>query len=346
MLLIDAPPVIAARDNPVPTFLPERTIKVLYVGADPEPVDLLCSRRTTEADTVYEVTLSDALPSERLPSGEIDVIVLDLETPDQGGLADFLLSRDGIPEVPLVVLVASGQARLAVHALGSGAVDALRKSDLTAPLLACSLRHAIERHRLQAILGSVAVDPLTGLYNRRSFLLLAEQSVRFLPRTCGLMLLFANLVGLHRINRQFSYREGDRALVRSSQALTSIFRKSDIIARAGDSLFSVLATDVGPAQSAALVMRLREALEKCNPARSTSAPLTYRIGFRCAKPTVRLSLGAFWGQALEAVECSRDSVTAPAAPPASPTIPPLSGRGSESVSRGWWRRSAIRPASA
>ena len=57
------------------------------------------------------------------------------------------------------------------------------------------------------------VDDLTGLYNRRGFLTLAEQELKLANRLKrGMFLLFADLDDLKGINDNFGHQEGDRAL--------------------------------------------------------------------------------------------------------------------------------------
>jgi diguanylate cyclase (GGDEF)-like protein len=87
-------------------------------------------------------------------------------------------------------------------------------------------------------------DELTGLYNRRGLLTLAEQQVRVAARERrGFTLLFADLDGLKAINDRHGHAAGDRAIVDAAALLRATFREADVIARLGGDEFVVLLPD-------------------------------------------------------------------------------------------------------
>ena len=97
----------------------------------------------------------------------------------------------------------------------------------------------------EEILTLSLTDPLTGLYNRRGFLALAEQQLKIATRTkIGLLLLFADLDGMKWINDNLGHKKGDEALMEAANVLKKVFRDADIIARVGGDEFSVLAVGV------------------------------------------------------------------------------------------------------
>ncbi len=109
------------------------------------------------------------------------------------------------------------------------------------------------------------VDQLTGLSNRRGFLLLAEQQLRIANRTKrGILLLFADLDGMKRINDTLGHREGDLALAETAEVLRQTFRESDIIARIGGDEFAIVAIEAEKDSAEILVRRLRENLAARN----------------------------------------------------------------------------------
>ena len=87
-------------------------------------------------------------------------------------------------------------------------------------------------------------DELTGLYNRRGFLSLAEEQIKL---ACSgrreLLVVFADVDGLKAINDQHGHSEGDRALRKAAEVLTAVFRDTDVVARLGGDEFAVLALD-------------------------------------------------------------------------------------------------------
>jgi len=112
-------------------------------------------------------------------------------------------------------------------------------------LLKRAVRCAAQQYVLQAAMGNLALtDELTGLYNRRGFMVLAERQLKVSRRSGrGLLLFFMDLDGLKKINDSFGHSEGDRALKHSAQALEKTFRDSDVISRLGGDEFAVLAIE-------------------------------------------------------------------------------------------------------
>ena len=83
-------------------------------------------------------------------------------------------------------------------------------------------------------------DQLTGIYNRRGFLSLADHQLRIAKRNkTGLYLLYLDLNNLKVINDQYGHKEGDKALRQIAQILKNTYRESDVIARIGGDEFAI-----------------------------------------------------------------------------------------------------------
>ena len=94
------------------------------------------------------------------------------------------------------------------------------------------------------------VDELTGLYNRRGFVALAEQQRRLAERTKrDMFLVFADVDRLKAVNDKLGHTRGDMLLIDTANALRRTFRNSDITARIGGDEFVALllqADGIGP----------------------------------------------------------------------------------------------------
>lgn len=87
-------------------------------------------------------------------------------------------------------------------------------------------------------------DELTGLYNRRGFLTLAEQQIkleRHEGTARGLTLMFADMDGLKTINDVHGHEAGSDAIEALSRIFKAALRDSDIVARWGGDEFVILA---------------------------------------------------------------------------------------------------------
>ncbi|MBI3959677.1 MAG: response regulator [Chloroflexi bacterium] len=93
----------------------------------------------------------------RLGEGDIDVVLLDLNLPDSRGLETLIGARAWAPAMPIIVLTGLDDEETAIQAVAQGAQDYLIKGDLNPPLLARTLRYAIERQRLKTSVDRSAV---------------------------------------------------------------------------------------------------------------------------------------------------------------------------------------------
>lgn len=100
----------------------------------------------------------------------------------------------------------------------------------------------IERRKAQALVTEWSIrDELTGLYNRRGFLIFAEERMRLAQRNhAGMWMVCADLDYLKRINDTFGHAEGDKVMIRAAEVLKASFRDSDIVARIGGDEFAAL----------------------------------------------------------------------------------------------------------
>ena len=123
-----------------------------------------------------------------------------------------------------------------------------------------------DRKRTEEEIRSISVtDQLTGLYNRRGFLTLAEQQLKFSDRNQSDMLLFfADLDGMKWINDTLGHEEGDRALIDVAGILKETFRSSDIIARMGGDEFAILAIDTTGIYPEVMMTRLQNQIDTHN----------------------------------------------------------------------------------
>jgi diguanylate cyclase (GGDEF)-like protein len=107
-------------------------------------------------------------------------------------------------------------------------------------------------------------DELTGLHNRRGFLLAAEHYLSLARREeRQTLLFFLDLNGLKRINDTFGHDMGDQSLRDMAAILKKTFRDSDILGRVGGDEFVVLVS-MDEAHGALTNIRLRERMTTFN----------------------------------------------------------------------------------
>ena len=134
-------------------------------------------------------------------------------------------------------------------------------------------------------------DELTGLYNRRGFLLLGTHNVRLALRSeQPLFLFFADVDGLKQTNDDCGHVQGDALLIGCAEVLKMTFRESDIISRIGGDEFAILASGNSNESRGAVLNRLRSSIELMN--RDVLAPhkLSLSVGVATFDPLNPVSL--------------------------------------------------------
>ena len=159
-------------------------------------------------------------------------------------------------------------------------------------LLMRAVRCAAKQYMLQAELGNLALtDELTGLYNRRGFMALAERQWKLGRRSGrGMLLFMMDVDGLKQINDSFGHFEGDRALKRTTDVLKETFRDSDVVARLGGDEFAVLAVEADGHSEATIKTRLFECLKSIS-AEQSRYKISLSIGLARFDPSSRTTIG-------------------------------------------------------
>ncbi|HVH68300.1 MAG TPA: GGDEF domain-containing response regulator [Gemmatimonadales bacterium] len=222
---------------------------------------------------------------DRLARGGVDVVLLAMSLSARRGFDMFNELRNLAPGVPFLFLSDAEDERHGLEAVRAGAQDVLVTGRLDSVSLARALRHAIERNRLHAALLDMAlVDELTGLYNRRGFLTLATRDLRLARRSNETLLVaFADLDDLKRVNDTSGHSVGDRALRDTALLLRQTFRDSDLVARIGGDEYAVLVRHAKPESEDILAERLRRQLREFNRRADRPYRLSISLGFAAHK---------------------------------------------------------------
>jgi two-component system, cell cycle response regulator len=219
------------------------------------------------------------LAAERISMDSTDVLLLDLGSKDQQCRTCVQAARCAAPDIPMVVLADYDDEFLALEALRQGVQDFLSKEQLDRSNLVRALKYSIERHRLQKNLHDLSLrDDLTGLYNRRGFMALAEQHLRMLQRRGLALLIYIDLDDLKLINDTHGHLEGNRALIVTANVLRNCFRQSDILARLGGDEFCVLMTDAGQDSAEQVRKRLNSRIDFINGLTSWNFRISLSVG--------------------------------------------------------------------
>lgn len=149
------------------------------------------------------------------------------------------------------------------------------------PVIFSVVQDIRDRKAMEQNLVAVSLrDELTGLYNRRGLLTLAEQELKLAARLpVSLVLIFMDFDSLKGINDRYGHSEGDRALRDTTTILRRTFRESDILSRIGGDEFVILAHLSPQMTVTRLLERLEDELAKENQQERRLYRLSFSIGF-------------------------------------------------------------------
>jgi len=145
-----------------------------------------------------------------------------------------------------------------------------------------------------------ALDPLTGIFNRRTFFDLAlRQYALHARQQRSLALLMIDLDHFKRINDTYGHRKGDQALRAVADRIADEVRQGDIFARIGGEEFCLLLPDTDAAGARHVANKLCLALNGIllNPA-DPATQLTASIGVASGIPQP----GASWNQLFDSAD--------------------------------------------
>jgi two-component system, cell cycle response regulator len=247
-----------------------------------------------ESPSIEEITVVERIRDciRLIDDQLVDLILLDLSLPDSSGLNGFHRLRAHSSEIPIIILTGFADIRIAEEAVRSGAHDYLVKGELEGNLLLHAVQYSVLRHAFRSDLEELSLrDPLTSLYNRRGFRLLAEQSLRLAKRNAReSVLLIADMNDLKEINDTYGHAAGDLALQAAARSFTPALRDSDIVARLGGDEFVALAVEAQPPGISSLLERVDTQLEMENQKLNMALPLSLSIGATPFDPSESPSL--------------------------------------------------------
>jgi len=161
----------------------------------------------------------------------------------------------------------------------------------------------LELERTNERLRSLSLtDELTGLNNRRGFMILANGLLKFSRRANHpLCLMYIDMDSLKQINDTFGHAHGDTALTHFAHILTETFRDSDVIARMGGDEFAVLTIDATEGSLAIIQARLQSNVDAHNLVSMSGYSLSFSLGIIRVDLNITFTVEALLAQADDAM---------------------------------------------
>jgi two-component system, cell cycle response regulator len=260
----------------------EKKLRVLLAEGSPGEADAALRSLYPEEQAYLELTnvssVSTLIATLDIINPEVILLDLSLASPDP--LDSVRRIHRCAPEVPLVVIADTAGKHFAVRSLTQGAFDYLLQGFIDTKTLQRVLRAALERNTLGG-LADLLRDPVTGLYIKDGFLALGERAMEAAKnRKSTLVLLCLRVQNLAALRSKFGSGAVDGSLRDVAALMSSSFRRTDILARIGESQFAALAVDAVEPSAPVLCQRLEKRIEILNRAAGPSGLLELRKSAR------------------------------------------------------------------
>ncbi|MCF8033961.1 MAG: GGDEF domain-containing protein [Desulfarculaceae bacterium] len=187
--------------------------------------------------------------------GQRQLVRLPADLTVNGVLAEFR------PQEVLVDPVRYKSVPIGALVLASGepfGAEGLRNVELLRPALALALNNALAHERLQRL---AALDPLTGVFNRRFGLgRLREEFSRAVRDGSPLGVVMFDLDHFKKVNDTYGHLVGDRVLVHLAKLARTVMREGDVLVRYGGEEFLAILPAAALSDSQLVAERLRRLL--------------------------------------------------------------------------------------
>tara|TARA_B100001142_G_scaffold148724_1_gene149610 strand:+ start:125 stop:979 length:855 start_codon:yes stop_codon:yes gene_type:complete len=219
---------------------------------------------------------------------DVDVVLISEEIIDI--VSYNIIDREIVKNRNIPYLIINTSEKILMEAIHSNAQDVILMNNLDIDRAIWSILHSFERNKMINRLYEESIeDALTGLYNRRGFLTLAEDAIS-LMENLNYHILFIDLDKMKQINDEYGHNMGDNALQEASKILKSSFREGDIISRYGGDEFIVFVSDVGNEVIDKIKGRIDRNIKLLNESKKFRYTLALTVGHSRYNPDKKESL--------------------------------------------------------
>ena len=251
--------------------------KILVVD-DEEPTRKLIVDLLSQKGHQCETADNGRQALDNIMENKFDALITDIVMPEMDGITLTKEVSKHYQNLPVMVITGYTEEYSVETAIASGAQEFIKKPFSVSEFLLRFDKMMRDHEEEEALLALSLIDELTGLYNRRRFFVLTEQSLKLSIRTKKrLLLLFIDMDDLKWINDHHGHNEGDQALIDLANILKKTFRQSDIVARIGGDEFVVLSESTDESGQIVLT-RLYENIKDHNAKGARRYTLSVSVG--------------------------------------------------------------------
>ncbi len=235
--------------------------RVMIVDDSPQCVLVLSSMLRREGlEVSFALSGEEALDLMR--QQPVDVLLLDIDLEGMNGI-EVCRAVKREPEwsdTPIIFVTGHESEEVQLEALGAGGSDFISKPFSPAVTRARVRNQLAIKTMTDRLKNLAAVDPLTGLANRRQFDERFEQEwFRAMRDGSPLALIMLDVDHFKRYNDTYGHTRGDECLARLAGCMRqSARRASDLVARYGGEEFAIILPGMDAEQVVSWTRRLQE----------------------------------------------------------------------------------------
>ncbi len=184
-----------------------------------------------------ETTTSSQDALEYVAEKHFDVLITDIVMPGLDGFELAEKAKKLRPGMAVIIMTGFIDDFSYDKAMEAGASDFIKK-----PFTLSEMKMRLHHVTVQGKLHETSImDEHTGLYNRKGFLILADQQLKSAGRyKKAMVMLCAALDNLKAIDDAFGHLESTQALIDTAHIINTACRDADVIARVGENEFAAL----------------------------------------------------------------------------------------------------------
>jgi len=269
-------------------------LRVIIFDKDPQERWLIATYLRQETAREIETLETDRMSDIKIAveRGKADVVLIDMDTSDDGYWLDQILENQ---LAPVVMLTGQGTEESMSRSVEKTPVDYVSKSSLSREQLIETIETAIAKwHAIQRNLAHtdelerlVNFDLLTGLLNRRAILRKMEEAMTRARRYDeDVSLLLLDVDRFKPLNDDLGRAAADVALHRISTLLQKRVRESDHVGRYGGDEFLIILPHTDKDSAMIAAERIRKAVEtlEMRDARGGTFSITVSGGVAAYEP--------------------------------------------------------------
>ena len=246
----------------VEKLFPAESMTIMIVDYSKDNIDIL-KKFLTKFGFKITVALSGELALDLIPKLRPDLILLDVMMPGIDGYEVCIrLKKDkDLKNIPVIFITAKGDTEDILEGFGVGAVDYIMKPFRLEEVYVRVKTHLILSAALKKLTLDSETDPLTGLFNRRTFMQKIENEALRFKRTQKIFsILFGDIDLFKKINDTYGHLAGDAILVSISHILNTEKREIDQVARWGGEEFLILLPETNLKGAVQLGNKIRKSI--------------------------------------------------------------------------------------